>query len=705
MAVLPRRLSEATHRLAERALSGEWARSLGELPLSLDDVPGLDDASDEARYACCVELIARHAPLRIAPGQRLVGSASLQLATFHQVPVRWHGEPAFASTSHVTLGFDRVLTVGYRGLREQIARRLARGNLDARGLDLLRAMRLCLDAASTWHERYLARLAELAAESTSETRAEYERVHANLRRVPEDPPETFYEAAQSLWFMFAFQRLCGNWPGIGRIDLMLGPYLRRDLEAGRITLEGAREVLAHFWVNGCEWVGAKSWSNGTSGDGQFYQNIVLGGVDADGREVTNEVTYLVLDVVEELRISDFPIAVRTNVQTPPSLLRRIAEVQRLGGGTVAVYNEELILRSLVAFGYSLEEARQFANDGCWEIQVPGKTNFIYRPFDTLALLQRTLGVTSGGEVPHFERFEDLYAAFRAALAEQVAAIHREADRHATSAHPSTLVSLFTEDCVERGRGYFDRGARYNVFAPHAGGLPDTGNSLYAIRRLVFDEKRLTLDELVQCMRQDWQGWEALRRSVLNGIEFYGNDNAETDAMTRRVFDDFLALVAAVHKREGVLRPAGVSTFGREIEWRPQRGATAHGHRAGETLATNFSPTPGTDRKGPTAVIRSHCAMGLERLPNGTALELKIHPTCITGEEGVDSLVSLIRAFVRLGGIYMHVDVVDNDTLRDAQAHPERYPNLAVRISGWSARFVTLSKEWQDMIISRTQQGP
>ena len=701
-ATSPRRLSPRTHDLAERALCGEWGRSLVDLPLSLDDHPDLLEDTPEMRYAHCVRLIAQHAPLRILPGERIVGSATLQQATFHQLPVYYQGKPAFASTSHVTLGFDHVLKIGLRGLRQQIADRLARGGLDARGVDLLQAMNMCLDAAATWHQRHMDELTRLATRATGGERQHYERVREALRDVPENPPQTFYQAVQSLWFLFALQRLCGNWPGIGRIDAMLGPYLARDLAIGSITLDEAREILAHFWIHGCEWVGARSWSAGTSGDGQFYQNIILGGVDAEGREVTNDVTYLVLEVVEELHISDFPIAVRLNAHTPQKLLRRIAEVQRLGGGTVAVYNEELIIRSLVAFGYDLSEARQFANDGCWEVQVPGKTNFIYRPFDTLALLQKTLGVTNG-QVASYPDFESLYAAFRRALADQVAAVHREADGHAASGHPSTLVSLFTQDCIEKGRGYFDRGARYNVFAPHAGGLPDTGNSLYAVKKLVYEEQRLSLAELVQCLRSDWEGHEPLRRYVLNAYDFYGNDNPEADAMTRRVFEDFLALVKVVPERSGVLRPAGVSTFGREIEWRPQRGATAHGHHAVETLATNFSPSPGTDKEGPTAVIKSHCAMGLERLPNGTALELKIHPTCVAGDEGLDSLVGLLRAFVNLGGIYLHIDVVNNETLRDAQLHPERYPALAVRVSGWSARFVTLSKEWQDMIINRTQQ--
>jgi len=508
---------------------------------------------------------------------------------------------------------------------------------------------------------------------------------------------------QALWFCFAFQRLCGNWSGIGRIDEMLGEFLTRDLTEGRLTLDDAREILAHFWILGCEWVGAKT-SFGGSGDAQFYQNIVLSGVDADGNDVTNEVTYLILDIVEELHISDFPIAVRLNRHSPEPLLRRIAEVQRHGSGIVAVYNDETVLPALVNFGYPLREARRYANDGCWEVQIPGETCFTYRPFDTLALLQQVLGVTTEGEPPVFTDFEELYAAFRAHLAEQIRQIHREADGFFQGGPPTTLVSLLEKDCIEKAHGYYDRGARYTVYAPHAGGLPDTGNSLLAIKRLIYDERRLTLPKLVACLRANWQGHEELRRQILHDLTAYGNDAPAADAMVRRVFDDFLALVGEVPDRNGVLRPAGVSTFGREIEWRPQRRATADGHLDGAILATNFSPSPGTDREGPTAVLKSHCAMGLERLPNGTALELKMLPDHVAGETGLQALIALLRTFINLGGFFMHIEVVSNDVLRDARNHPEQYPHLAVRISGWSARFITLDADWQEMIINRTQQG-
>jgi len=673
-----------------------------DLSLKLDDQPDLPELTAEGRYARAVQLIAQHAPLRIDPDELLVGAATLQNATMHQVPVYLGGKPLCASISHVTLGFNRALRLGYRGLRQEINERLANGGLDERGLDLLQAMLVCLDAAGVWHARYVSAVTDLRDASTGEQRAHYQGILDALVNVPENPPRTFREGVQALWLLFCFQRLCGNWPGIGRIDQMLGGLLESDLAAGRITLDEARELTAHLWIKGCEWAGSRDMFTGSSGDGQYYQNIVLAGCDADGREIANTFTYLVLDVVEALRISDYPIAVRLNVHSPERLVQRVAEVERRGGGMVAVYNEDLIIRALQRFGYPLRVARTFANDGCWEIQIPGCTNFVYRPFDTLVILQRLLGVNNG-HTASFSTFEELFEAYRQALYDQVQAIHLEADRHATSGSPSALVSLLTQDCVARGRGYTDGGARYNVFSPHAGGLPDTANALLAIRKLIYEDRTMPLAGLVDLLRRNWQGEEALRLQVRTRYPVFGNGDPEADALAKRVYDAFIDAIEAVHERNGVLRPAGISTFGREIEWRAQRGASAAGSRAGDILATNFSPSPGTDRQGPTAVITSHCAMGLERLPNGTALEIKLHPSAVVGEEGVASIVGLIKTFIQLGGIFMHVDVIDNATLREAQAHPERYPTLAVRVSGWSARFVTLSSDWQEMIINRSTQ--
>ena len=679
----PRRLSAATRALAARYLSGEIGRSMQPAGFGIDPAFFLTIPTQNGVAAEAVRLMAAHAPLRVLPEERLLGAATLVEATWHKIPLT-----DYNSISHTTLGFAKALRVGLRDLRAEVDARLAE-NPDDDARDLLAAMRVCLEAMATWHARYL-EAAEAAGVSADTLAA--------AREVPERPPTTFHEALQSLWFLWVFQRLCGNWSGLGRVDPLLGPFLDADLAAGRLTLDDARELLAHFWIKGCEWITAEGRG---SGDAQFYQNVVLAGCDEDGREVANAVTDLILDVVEELHISDFPIAVRLSPHTPDALLRRIAGVQRRGGGIVAVYNEERIIRTLVDFGYPPHEARDFANDGCWEILIPGKTKFGYQPFDTLQLLQDVLGMQTDGPAPDYPDFDALYAAFTARLARKLTEL---INGGGYGKQPNPLAALLVEDCIARGRGYDDGGPRYTVLSPHAGGLADTADSLLVIRALVYEEGRLTLPELVSILRENWAQHEDLRRAVRTRFAFWGNDDDASDAMVRRVFDTFTGLVAQAPARYGTRRPAGISTFGREMsDFLPHRAATASGHISGDILAPNFSPTPGADAQGPTAVIRSHCAVDFGRLPCGTALDLKILPASLRGEEGLNALVGLMRTFVELGGVFLQLDVVDTALLRDAQAHPDKYPNLAVRVSGWSARFATLTKEWQELIIARSEQ--
>ena len=545
-------------------------------------------------------------------------------------------------------------------------------------------------------------LAERIAGSDGEQREHYRTVYRYAERVPEQPPRNFREALQSLMFQFAFQRQCGNWPGIGRIDVMLGEYLRKDLADGSITLDEAREYLAHFWIKGCEWIGESGVFEGT-GDGQHYQNILLSGVDTDGNDVENEVTFLVLDVVEETGISDFPIAVRISRRSSERLLRRIAEVQRLGTGTVAVYNNDFIVSNLVEFGYDVREARDFANDGCWEIQIPGKTCFTYYPYDLVEILDRVLGV-KGDVIPDYPTFEDLYGAYVSAMKSRANDIVRLDGIHwAASGAPNVLFSLWTQDCVERAHGYFDRGARYNVLSPHASGLPDVINSLFVLKKLVYEQKKIDYKTLISYLREDWKGHEDLRARIRKDYAGYGNDEEEADALGRRLLYDFSWFQREIKQLNGVLFPAGASTFGREIAAAEVRMAQASGHHAHEILAANMTPTPGTDKEGPTAILKSLGALDLTSLVGGTALDMKIQPSAVSGEEGIDVLVALYKTFVDVGGIFLHIDIVDNKTLRDAQLHPEKYPTLAVRVSGWSARFNTLGRNFQEMVILKSMQ--
>ena len=649
----------------------------------------------QMRYAAAAKSVAENAPLRILPGELIVGSATLLEATQERVPVLDAG-----GVSHTTFDFERILPLGYNGLRKEIRERLAAGRLDQAGRELNEAALLTLDAADIWQRRNIALLEQMRDGSDSAGKSFYQTIIDTLERVPDEAPRTFREAVQSLWSMYAFLRLMGNWSGIGRIDRLLGPYLKNDLRKGIITLDEAREILAHFWIKGTEWIGCP---DRYSGDAQFYQNIILGGIDKHGKEVTNEVTYLVLDIVEELHISDFPVAVRLGDKTPEKLLRRVAEVQRFGGGIVSVYSENTVIDALVKFGYPLEEAREFTNDGCWETIIPGKTAFTYSPEDMLEPLAGTLHL-SDSEAVDYPDFESLYSAFIKNLTDKIDGRQAAIDYYwRESERPCTLASIFVQGCLEKGRNYFDHGPVYTLQGIHYGGVSDTANSLLVIKKLVYEEHYLSLQDFVDILRKDWEGNEGLRQLVKNRFTFYGNDDPNADAMMRRVYNDYTEIVARCKEREGIKRPCGISTFGREIDWRMMRSATAEGSRIGDILATNCSPTPGSDRKGPTSALNSFCKLDFTRCPSGGTIELKILPSSVKGENGIKALVGLMKTFREKGGFYMHVDVVDTATLVDAQRHPERYPNLPVRVSGWSARFTTLCKEWQDMIIQRTQQ--
>jgi formate C-acetyltransferase len=674
-------------------LGGEWGRKINNAEFSLPS--SAKELTPNLQYAHAAKLVAEQAPLWVHPGALVIGSATLAEARAHFTPLlgNW-------STSHTTVGFDKVLKMGYKGLRAKIQERLSRGGVDAEGRELLESMLICLDAAGIWHQRHLAELEKRIVSSTGQEKETYQRVYKALENVPENPAANFHEAVQSLRFAFAFQKLMGNWSGLGRMDEMLGAYLKKDLAKGDITIDEAREILAHFWILGSEWT---TTLDRGSGDAQHYQNVILAGIDPEGNEVTNEVTYLVLDIVEELHISDFPIGVRINKNTPEKLLKRVAQVQRQGGGIVALYNEEVVIEGLVKFGYPEKVARTFTNDGCWEVLIPGQTAFSYNPKDMLQLMQESLGQKDNEILSDDLSFEDVYSRFLAKLETQGDIYLAEAKHSWRNNSPCPLISILVDDCIEKGRSYNNRGAKYSVQSPHAGGMADVADSFTALSELVYEKKVMTLSEYSKIINSNWQGQEYFRKMVLNKISGYGNDDEKADQMMRRIFDDYTRIIANRKDDGGVLMPAGISTFGRELEWLPGRKATYSGRLVGDVLATNFSPSPGSDKKGPTAAINSYTKVDFTRSPGGATLELKLHPASVKENKGLNAMVALMKTFQKRGGWYLHMDVVDSALLLDAQRYPEKYPNLPVRVAGWSARFGTLNKQWQDMVIGRTQQ--
>ncbi len=712
----PVRLSETTRQFAYESLElHRYGLDAMNTPaVTMDHVEGFTALSPLEQERLILKEIAEKTPVPLRPGERICGGARLGLAISHVIPATYAGNVIFPSISHLTVDFGCVLTEGLCGIRKRVETSLKVHEGTDREAFLINCM-TALDAFETWHGRYVNALENharaVAEDGVLPPCPAFDVTLQNLRRVPLQPATTFHEAVQSLWMTFAFVRLMGNWPGIGRLDVLLGDYLAHDLENGTLTLDEAREILAHFFIKGCEWVRGGDCG---SGDAQHYQNIVLGGIDENGRDVTNTVTYLVLDILEELPIGDFPTTVRVSKKTDERLLRRVAEVMRHGGGVLAIYNEDLVLNAMTGYGYSLDEARKFANDGCWEVQVPGKTNFSYCPFDGLGILQHTTLRDYAADV-NFEDFDSLFAAYLRDLGAVVASICRgrlgcfsvmDKQNGVFAWHPTvpcTVVSLFEGGCIEKGLSYHEGGPVYHVLSPHIGGLADTVNSLYAIKKLVFEDHRLTFAELMEALRNNWEGHEALRQYALHKYAYYGNDNPECDKIAAALLDGFADACAEYDGLSPYKFPAGVSTFGRQLEWAPHRLAAPHGRKQGEVLAANASPTPGTDREGVTAMIRSYATADLSRMVTGAALDCKLLPSSVTGEDGLNALVSLMRGFVSEGGFFLQPDVADAKILRDAQEHPENYQTLSVRVSGWNARFVTLCREWQDMVIGQNER--
>ncbi|MBE6356407.1 MAG: hypothetical protein E7058_04755 [Lentisphaerae bacterium] len=709
-----KKLSKETIDLAHRYLTGEYYNRLSDMGFRVADLNLAPDCPPASARGKLAILTAEKSAIHILPEERLAGNASNIQALLHRVPGYPDEEPA-SSISHTTADFGDAVSKGLKGLAAEITARMA-NDPDPFHQDFFTGLLCTIEAMRIWTARYCVRLQEMISSAQySSCRENLSAVLARLRTVPENPPETFAEAIQSFWSFFEFQRVCGNWSGLGRFDEILGPYLAADLDKGLITLDEARELIAHFWIKGSEWcfgLRGKQHAAPGSGDAQFYQNIILGGIGKDDQNIENDVTFLVLDVIEELHISDYPVTVRLNSRTSEKLLKRVAEVQLAGGGIVSVYNEPLIIRNLQQMGIPESDARSFTNDGCWEIIIPGQTNFNYTPKDYLIAFQEALFAE---KTP--ESYGELYANFMECFRKSVSEVHQNIrntplkdkknpgdcspfspDRLRKS---DVVISLLMPSCRLSGCSYNLYGTKYVFEAIHLAGLVDVANSLHAIRENVFKKQLLTLKELVHILKNDWQGFEALRLRFANSLSYYGNDDPDADGILRQLLADCSAIAGKDLKLANVFTPVGVSTFGREIEYAKNRMATAFGKHAHEFLAPNLSPTPGTDKSPLTALLNSYCRMDFSCTPNGCPLDVRLCAGIRKVSGAADVLAQLLRTFVEKGGLYLQIDVVDPDILRAAKKDPDRFPNLVVRISGWSARFASLDEKWQDMIINRT----
>ena len=630
------------------------------------------------------------------------------------------------SPGHTVLD-DKIYRRGLRDFQADIERRLA-------GLDYLhdpqaydrqeelRAMHICAEALIRFAQRHAEKARELAAqEADPQRRRELERIAEVCTHVPAHAPRDFWEALQAYWFVHLGVTIELNpWDAFcpGRLDQHLAPFYRRGLAEGTLTREQAEELLQCFWIKfnnqpAPPKVGVTAEESATYTD---FAQINTGGLREDGSDGVNEVTYLILDVIEEMRLLQPSSSVQVSKKNPDRFVRRAARIIRTGFGQPSVFNSDLIVQELVRQGKSLADARNGGSSGCVEVGAFGKENYnLTGYFNMPKVLELTLhnGVDprSGrrlgpqtGDPREFDSFEAFFDAYRRQLEHFVEIKVRGnnvIERLYARFMPAPFLSLLIDDCIATGRDYHDGGARYNTTYIQGVGLGTMADAMTAIRYHVFEHRTLTMEALLAALGDDFVGHERVRQTLLQRTPKYGNDDEYADAVMAAVFEAYFEAIDGRPNTKGGryhinLLPTTVHVYFGSVV-----GATPDGRRAGQPLSEGVSPVQGADRHGPTAVLKSVARMDHVRT-GGTLLNQKLSPSLLQDEEDLEKLVQLIRAYFKLDGHHIQFNVVDAATLRAAQAHPEEYRNLIVRVAGYSDYFCDLRKPLQDEIIARTE---
>ncbi|MFQ5807411.1 MAG: glycyl radical protein, partial [Phycisphaerae bacterium] len=551
-------------------------------------------------------------------------------------------------------------------------------------------------------------------------RRELERVAEVCQWVPARAPRDFWEALQMYWFCHVgvITELNG-WDSFnpGHLDHHLYPFYAKGLENGSLTRESAKELLECWWVKfnnhpAPPKVGVTAAESGTYTD---FANINIGGLAPDGSDAVNEVSYLLLEIIDDMHILQPGTNVQICRQTPDQFLKAACRVIRKGDGFPSVFNTDAVVQELLRQGKSVEDARAGGTSGCVETGAFGKEAYILTGyFNLVKLLELTLcnggdprtGRQLGprtGDPRDFGSFEELFGAWsrqvRHFVDVKIAGNQIIERLHATYA-PAPFLSILIDDCIENGKDYNDGGARYNTSYIQGVGIGSLTDSLAAIKRQVFEAKTLAMNELLEGLRADFAGHEKLRQILLNKSPKYGNDDDAADDIMRACFDVFFRAVEGRSNTKGGVYHIDMLPTTCHIYFGSVTGATPDGRRAWMPLSEGISPVQGADRSGPTAVFKS--AGKMDHLKTGgTLLNQKFTRQVLEGDEGIDKLAHLIRAYFRLDGHHVQFNVVDAETLREAQQEPLEYRSLIVRVAGYSDYFVDLGRTLQDEIISRT----
>lgn len=648
-----------------------WART-HEALVAWRVLDGCGDPSLVGRARDFATLLAASPP-QIQDGELLAGVSLARPADGSSLDLGYYNR-------HYPPGHHNLLRHGLAGIRDR-AREKLRGETDAARRDFLEATAVAYDAACRFADGYSRHLRAAAAEAQGSRAAELAAIADICAELACGPPESFHAAAQLFWFVFHFgARGC-----IGRLDQWMWPFLERDLRAGRLTRPAAAELLQSLWIK----------LNFFAGNNDSLRNVSLAGQTPDGGDGCNELTFLCLEATEALRLPEPKLNVRVFRGSPRALLTASCRLLSRGLSQPSIYNDEVAVPALERVGVAVEHARQYCNDGCEEIVLGGMCTAHFTVDDALGVLRETV----------LRAHDDPYGSFAEVLDDFKGRMRRWMPDGPGEGLPQTFpfFAATLDDCLEEASPL---GARYR-FTGHI--LAETANAadgLAAIRTLIFDERLITWAELIAALRDNFEGHEPLRQMLLNRAPKFGNDDGRVDDLATDIAAAFLDGVhegAGNRPGPGPKRVAGLMSFG--LQARRQLPASADGRRQGDVTANSYSPVPGRDRHGPTAVLNSAGKLDSTKAAFGSTLDLALHTSAFASPEGLEKLVGLVDTFLALPcTTTLQLNVVDRETLLAAQADPANaaYRTLIVRVWGFSAVFGELPPELQDHVIQRTE---
>lgn len=628
-----------------------------------------------------------------------------------------------------TVGSEKIYKKGFLDYKNDIIE--ARNNLDflndKEALDKkaqLNAMEICCDAIMILGERYAKYARELADKETDETRkAELLQIAANCDVVPAHAPQTFWQAIQMYWFVhLGVTTELNPWDAYspGRFDQHLNPFYQKDTEEGILDDEKALELLECLWVKfnnqpAPPKVGVTLKESGTYTD---FANLNTGGITPEGENGVNEVSYLILDCMDEMKLLQPSSNVQISKKTPTKFLKRACEISRKGWGQPAFYNTEAIIQELLNAGKTIEDARRGGTSGCVETGAFGNEAYIltgyfnlpkileltlYNGYDIVSKKQIGLPL---GYAKDFKSYEELYDAYKKQI-EYLVDIKIEGSNIIEKIYaeymPAPFLSIITNDCISKGKDYNAGGARYNTNYLQGVGIGTITDSLSAIKYNVFDEQKFTMEELIEAMEHNYEGYERIANLVRNKTPKYGNDDDYADGIMKDVFNFYQKTVTGRPNMKGGTYRVNMLPTTCHVYFGEVMNASPNGRLAQKPVSEGISPEKGADVNGPTAVIKS-CAKMDHLRTGGTLLNQKFTPSVVAGEEGLTHMADLVRAYFNMDGHHIQFNVIDKETLIQAQKNPDEYKDLIVRVAGYSDHFRNLSKALQDEIIERTEQS-